>query len=146
MVLSEKETELLKLLRRDSRTTVSALARALSLSRPTVQGMLEKLESVAIQRYTVELKPEFYDTHVRAFVFMSRDPKKWAAIQDSLAKIPEVRAMHTVTGPFDAIIELQVAAGRFGDIDRILSEIVALDGVARTQTSMVLGGRTLDRV
>lgn len=146
MLLSEKETELLRLLRKDARKTVSALARELSVSRPTVQGMLEKLDAVAIERYTVELKPGFYDTQIRAFVFMSRDPKKWAAIQRRLEKIPQVRSMYTVTGQFDAIIELAVTAGSFSDMDRILAEIVALDGVARTQTCMVLAGKTLDRV
>ncbi len=145
MILSEKETALLKLLRQDSRKTVSALARELSVSRPTVQSMLEKLDAVAIRRYTVELKPEFYDTRIRAFVFMTRDPKKWPSIQKRLEKIPQVRSMYTVTGQFDAIIELEVAAGNFSDMDAILAEVVALEGVVRTQTCMVLAGRTLDR-
>jgi len=146
MMLSEKETELLKLLRRDSRKSVSALARALSVSRPTLQSMLERLDAVAIHRYTVELKPEFYNTHIRAFVFMTRDPKKWSDIQAHLEGIRQVRSMYTVTGQFDAIIELEVTAGNFSDMDAILAEIVGLDGVVRTQTCMVLAGRTLDRL
>lgn len=145
MMLSENEMELLRILRKDARKTVSALARELSLSRPTVQSMLEKLDAVAINRYTVELKPEFYDSHIRAFVFMTRDPKKWGAIRKSLEKIDQVRSIYTVTGQLDAIIELQVNAGNFSDMDRILAEIVALDGVTKTQTCMVLAGKTLDR-
>lgn len=145
MMLSENEMELLKILRKDARKTVSALARELSLSRPTVQSMLEKLDAVAINRYTVELKPEFYDSHIRAFVFMTRDPKKWSAIRKNLEKIDQVRSIYTVTGQLDAIIELQVNAGNFSDMDRILAEIVALDGVTKTQTCMVLAGKTLDR-
>lgn len=146
MLLSEKETELLRLLRRDSRKTVSALARELSVSRPTVQSMLEKLDATAIRRYTIELKPEFYDAHIRAFVFMTRDPKQWNAIKRSLEKIEQVRSIYTVTGQFDAIIELQVTAGHFSQMDSILAEVVALDGVVRTQTCMVLAGQTLDRL
>lgn len=145
MMLSENEMALLRILRKDARKTVSALARELSLSRPTVQGMLERLDTVAIHRYTVELKPEFYDSHIRAFVFMTRDPKKWDTIRKSLEKMEQVRSIYTVTGQLDTIIELQVTAGHFSDMDRILAEIVALDGVTRTQTSMVLAGKTLDR-
>ncbi|MEP6906665.1 MAG: Lrp/AsnC family transcriptional regulator [Pseudoxanthomonas sp.] len=145
MMLSEKEMELLRILRKDARKTVSAIARELSLSRPTVQSMLERLDVVAIQRYTVQLKPEFYDSHIRAFVFMTREPKKWTAIRRSLEKIEQVFSIHTVTGQLDVIIELQVTAGHFSDMDRILAEIVSLDGVTKTQTCMVLASKSLDR-
>lgn len=144
MLLSDSETELLNILRKDARKTVAALARELSISRPTVHNMLSKLEAVAIKRYTIELKPDFSNAQIRSFVFMTRHPKKWVAIKKALQKIPQVRAVHTVTGQFDAIIELEVSAGDFPDMDRILSQIVALDGVIKTQTCMVLAGGPIE--
>jgi DNA-binding Lrp family transcriptional regulator len=138
MLLTEKEAELLLILKRDSRKSVSALARELELSRPTVQSMLERLDAVAIDKYTVKLKPEFGNSFIRAFVFMVRDPKHWSRIKGAMLRIPEVRAFHTLTGQYDVIVELQVDAGSFQRMDKILDEIVALEGVARTQTAMVL--------
>ena len=138
MILSDKETELLKLLENDSRKTVSALARDLGLSRPTVQSMLEKLDAVAIKRYTVELKPEFNDRFIRAFVFMIRDPKHWQKVKEAMLKIPEVKSIHTVTGQYDVIVELRVGSGNFSRMDQILNEIVMMEGVTRTHTTMVL--------
>lgn len=138
MILTEKEAELLSILKKDSKKSVSALARELSLSRPTVQSMLDRLDAVAIEKYTVQLKPEFNNSFIRAFVFMIRDPKHWAKMKAALLKIDEVRSFHTITGQYDVIIELQVDSGNFSRMDRILDEIVAMDGVHRTHTAMVL--------
>ncbi|MHC9085260.1 Lrp/AsnC family transcriptional regulator [Luteimonas sp. RIT-PG2_3] len=138
MILTEKEAELLSILKKDSKKTVSALARELSLSRPTVQSMLDRLDAVAIEKYTVQLKPEFNNSFIRAFVFMIRDPKHWAKMKAAMLKIDEVRSFHTITGQYDVIIELQVDSGNFSRMDRILDEIVAMDGVHRTHTAMVL--------
>jgi DNA-binding Lrp family transcriptional regulator len=138
MVLTEKEAELLSILKRDSRKTVSALARELEMSRPTVQAMLDRLDAVAIEKYTVKLKPEFNDSFIRAFVFMIRDPKHWARMKAAMLKIEEVRSVHTITGQYDVIIELHVGTGNFSRMDRILDEIVSMDGVMRTHTAMVL--------
>jgi|SRR5690606_24917179 DNA-binding Lrp family transcriptional regulator len=138
MLLTEKEAELLAILKRDSRKTVSALARELELSRPTVQSMLERLDAVAIEKYTVKLKSEFADRFIRAFVFMVRDPKHWSRIKSAMLKIEEVKAIHTLTGQYDVIVELHMDAGNFQRMDRILDEIVSLEGVIRTNTAMVL--------
>lgn len=138
MILSEKEAELLKILRKDSRKTVSALARDMSLSRPTVQSMLDRLDAVAIEKYTVQLKPEFNNTFIRAFIFMIRDPKHWAEMRAAMTKIEEVRSFHTITGQYDVLVELQVDSGNFPRMDQILTQIVAMDGVHRTHTAMVL--------
>jgi len=138
MLLTEKEAELLSLLKRDSRKTVSSLARELALSRPTVQSMLDRLDAVAIDRYTVKLKPEFSNSFIRAFVFMIRDPKHWAKMKVAMLAIEEVRSIHTITGQYDVIVELHVDAGNFSRMDRILDEIVSMEGVIRTQTAMVL--------
>lgn len=145
MHLSEKEAELLKLLSSDSRKTVTALARQLALSRPTVQMMLERLDLVAIKRYTIELKPEFNSSFIRAFVFMVRDPKHWAKNKARLLKIEQVRSIHTITGQYDVLVELRVDAGAFSRMEQILDEIVGMEGVIRTQTAMVLTSVTMDR-
>ena len=138
MLLTEKEAELLGILKRDSRKTVSALPRELELSRPTVQSMLERLDAVAIEAYTVRLRPEFANSFIRAFIFMVRDPRHWARMKAAMLEIGEVRAIHTLTGQYDVLIELHVDAGNFSRMERILEQIVSLEGVMRTQTAMVL--------
>lgn len=136
--LSKKEQELLNLLRDNSRRTIADLARDLSVSRPTVTSMLARLEELAIARYTVELKPSFANAPIRAYVLLNRDPKKSSAILEVLKKFPTVKYVCTVTGEFDVLIELE--AEHYEHLEGILNDIGVLDGVARTQTYMVLAG------
>lgn len=135
--LSEKEHALLNLLRSNARETVTSLADQLGVSRPTLQNMMDKLEQVAINRYTVELKPDFAHAQIRAFVLLNRDPKKSAEIVDVLGRFPHVKYVCTVTGQFDVLVEL--AAESYEDLEGILNGIEVIDGVVRTQTYMVLG-------
>lgn len=144
MLLTEKDAELLSILKRDSRKTVSALARELELSRPTVQSMLDRLDAVAIEKYTVRLRPEFANSFIRAFIFMIRDPRHWAQMKAAMLEIGEVGSIHTITGQYDVLIELHVDAGDFSRMDRILEQIVSLEGVMRTHTAMVLTSTTRD--
>jgi len=135
-MLNEKEHALLNLLRHNSRQTVTALAEQLGISRPTLQNMMDKLEDVAIARYTVELKPTFAHALIRAFVLLNRDPKKSTEIVDVLGKFPHVKYVCTVTGQFDVLVELE--AESYEDLEGILNGIEVIDGVVRTQTYMVL--------
>lgn len=135
-VLNEKERELLRLLKLDARQTVSSLAQHLNLSRPTIQNMIAKLEATAIDRYTVKLKPEFAAGSIRAFVLMNRDPKKSDVITAHLKDMPQITSVYTVTGEYDVIIEIET--DNFQGLDKLLTDIVVLDGVARTHTYMVL--------
>lgn len=135
--LSRKEHELLELLRQNARRSVSDLARELHLSRPTLQAMIRKLEEVAIERYTVELKPSFARTAIRAYVLLTRNPQKANEILAVIRRYPQAKYVCTVTGEFDVLVELQT--DRYEDLEGILHGIEMLDGVVRTQTYMVLG-------
>lgn len=134
--LTKREQDLLQLLREDARKSVTDLARELGVSRPTLQSMMKKLEEVAISRYTVELKPTFANASIRAYVMLNRDPKRSTEILDVIMAFPNVRYVCTITGEFDVIVELE--APRYEDLEGILRGIELIDGVARTQTYLVL--------
>lgn len=134
--LTKREQDLLQLLREDARKSVTDLAKELGVSRPTLQGMMKKLEEVAIARYTVELKPTFANAAIRAYVMLNRDPKRSTEILDVIMNFPNVRYVCTITGEFDVIVELE--APRYEDLEGILRGIELIDGVVRTQTYMVL--------
>lgn len=137
--LSQKEQELLNLLRENSRRTIADLAREVGVSRPTLANMLARLEELAIARYTVELKPSFAHAIIKAYVLLNRDPKKSSEIVKVLGRFPNVKYVCTLAGEFDVLIELQ--ADRYEDLESILNDIAILDGVVRTQTYMVLADK-----
>ena len=140
LALDPTDTALLALLRDDARAPTAELARKLKLSRTTVQSRMERLQRQrVIAGYTVVVPDELEAGLVRAHVLITLAPKRSGAIEVALRKIPEVRVLHSVSGPFDLIAI--VAAASIGELDALIDRIGVLDGVERTTSAIVLSTR-----
>jgi DNA-binding Lrp family transcriptional regulator len=138
--LDDTDRALVALLRENARAPTAELARRLGVSRTTVQSRLQRLERRgAVAGYTVVVPGEAEAALVRAHVLITLAPKQSAAIDAALRRIPEVRVLHSVSGPFDLIAI--VAAGSIGELDALIDRIGALDGVERTTSAIVLATR-----
>ncbi|CAM5785621.1 Lrp/AsnC family transcriptional regulator [Rhizobacter fulvus] len=138
--LDPTDVALLALLRDDARAPTAELARKLKLSRTTVQSRMERLQrQQVIAGYTVVVPDELEADLVRAHVLITLAPKRSGAIEVALRKIPEVRVLHSVSGPFDLIAI--VAAASIGELDALIDRIGGLDGVERTTSAIVLSTR-----
>ena len=138
--LDPTDRALLALLRDDARAPTAELARKLKLSRTTVQSRMERLQRQrVISGFTVTVPDELEAALVRAHVLITLAPRRSAAIEVALRKIPEVRVLHSVSGPFDLIAI--VAAASIGELDALIDRIGALDGVERTTSAIVLSTR-----
>lgn len=137
------DTALLALLRENARTPAAELARRLQLSRTTVQSRIERLERQGVVTgYSVVVADEIEAQLVRAHVLITLAPRQSGAIEHALRKIPEVRVLHSVSGPFDLIAI--VAAASIGELDTLIDRIGTVDGVERTTSAIVLATR-IDR-
>lgn len=140
MELSEKDRALLALLGDDARMPVATLARKLSLSRTTTQARLERLERLGvITGYGVRLSERYTSSLVRAHVLITIAPRSLSAVTASIGKVQAVTALHSVSGAFDLIAI--IAAPSIGELDRLIDEIGAIEGVERTQSSIILSTR-----
>jgi len=140
LVLDATDRALLALLRDDARASTAELARKLKLSRTTVQSRMERLQRQrVIAGYTITVPNELEANLVRAHVLITLAPKRSAAIEIALRRIPEVRVLHSVSGPFDLIAI--VAAASIGELDALIDRIGGLDGVERTTSAIVLSTR-----
>ena len=140
LVLDATDRALLALLRDDARASTAELARKLKLSRTTVQSRMERLQRQrVIAGYTITVPDELEANLVRAHVLITLAPKRSAAIETALRRIPEVRVLHSVSGPFDLIAI--VAAASIGELDALIDRIGGLDGVERTTSAIVLSTR-----
>lgn len=134
---------LLNLLRENARTSTAELARKLHLSRTTVQSRIERLERHrVVAGYTVKVPDEVEASLVRTYVLITLAPKRTESIEAALRHIPEVRTLHSVSGPFDMLAI--VAASSIGELDAVIDRIGLLDGVERTTSAIVLSTR-IDR-
>lgn len=143
ITLDATDNALLALLRENARTPTAELARRLRLSRTTVQSRIERLERQGVVAgYGVVVADAVEAQLVRAHVLVTLAPRQSGAIEQALRKIPEVRVLHSVSGPFDLIAI--VAAASIGELDALIDRIGALDGVERTTSAIVLSTR-IDR-
>lgn len=140
MLISEKDQNVLDLLRENARMSTTDLAKALGLSRSTVQKRLERLEDTGvIEGYTVQLSADYLDQEIKAHVSITLKPKMLGEIIEALKMIPAVRGLYSVSGPFDMIAE--VAAMSVRELDAIIDSIVDVNGVERTVSSVILSTR-----
>lgn len=138
--LDATDRALLALLREQARAPVAELARRLKLSRTTVQSRIERLERHrVIAGYTVVIADEIEAGLTRAHVLITLAPRQSGAIEHALRRIPEVRVLHSVSGPFDLIAV--VAAASIGELDALIDRIGQLEGVERTTSAIVLSTR-----
>jgi DNA-binding Lrp family transcriptional regulator len=135
--LTGEQQRLLSLLRRNARESTASLARKLGVARTTVQERIGRLErDGVIAGYTVRVTDDFARHRIQAHVLISVDPKKGDGVIRALEASAPVRALYALSGVFD--YELVVEGGSTEELDSILDAIGRVDGIERTQTSVVL--------
>lgn len=135
--MDDLDLHLIARLRENARAPVAELARALGLSRTTVQSRLARLErSGVIAGYSVKLSDAAQKGRIDAFVMLTVEPKQAAAVTAALRRMPGVRRLQSVSGPFDMIAAVEAAG--VDEMDALIDEIGAVRGVERTNSSIVL--------
>lgn len=140
MQLTEKDRELLALLGENARLPVATLAKTLGLSRTTVQARLERLEREGvIGGYGVRLTERYASSLIRAHILITIAPKALPQVTAALERMRAVTALHSVSGSFDLIA--MIAAPSIAELDHLIDEIGAIEGVERTLSSIILSTR-----
>jgi DNA-binding Lrp family transcriptional regulator len=137
MKLSDTDQQLLSLLRENARASTAQIARRLGLSRTTVQSRIERLEREGVvSGYTVRVHDEYERGQVRAHIMIAVHPKQMTSVVTALRAMPEIRALHSVSGAHDLIAIGMVPA--VGEMDELTDRIGTIEGVERTTSSIVL--------
>lgn len=139
-MIGKQDRELLLLLRQNARSSISDLARALNVSRSTVQNRIGKLEASGVIRgYSVQLGGEFSANQVEAHVSIKVFQKLTARTNTALEQISQVSQLYSVSGEYDLIAIVQ--AQSLEELSAVLDEIGNLEGVERTNSAVVLETR-----
>ncbi|KXI27693.1 Lrp/AsnC family transcriptional regulator [Paraglaciecola hydrolytica] len=136
-MLSDKDNQLIGYLRANARATISDLARLLNLSRSTVQNRLSRLEqSGVIQGYSVEFGSEYLNQLVCSHVAIKVKQKLTAKTNKQLGQLSQITELYAISGEFDLIAV--VYAQSLEQLSKILDDIGNLEGVERTNSSVIL--------
>jgi len=131
------DSELIALLREDARLSVSALSKALKVSRGTVQARLDRLlETGAILGFTIRAHERLEQDVVKAVMLIEVVGKSTSQVIQRLRGIPELVKLHTTNGNWDLMAEIE--ASNLAEFDRVLGTVRMIDGVLNSETSILL--------
>jgi DNA-binding Lrp family transcriptional regulator len=135
--MDDTDRRLIALLRHDARATIASLAEALGVARGTVQNRLARLEADGtIVGYTVRLRPDVEEHRIRALTTIAVEGNRVDGVIEALRGEPAVSALHSTNGRWDIVAELR--ADSLEAFDRVLGRLRQLEGVSRTETSLLL--------
>ena len=135
--MDDTDRRLIGLLRANARATVASLAKALKVARGTVQNRMTRLEREGtIVGYTIRLRPEFEEHRIAALMTIAVEGNRAEAVLRVLRGDPAVEALHTTNGRWDIVAQLR--ADSLEAFDRVLGRIRQVDGIASTETSLLL--------
>jgi len=131
------DRKLLAILRTDGRASISRLAEMLKISRGTVQNRIDRLtKDGIIAGFTVRIAAAEDPHAVRAVTLIEITGQKTNAVIKALRGVPEIRALHTTNGAWDLVAETETE--NLAEFDRVLRHVRALDGVSKSETSLLL--------
>jgi DNA-binding Lrp family transcriptional regulator len=137
VALDDPDKRLLALLREDARLSTAALARKLGVARTTVVERLNRLATRGvISGFTVRMNPRYEARLLQVHVLLDVDPKKSEGVVAALKAMPQVKAVHAISGAFDSLVFVEGETTE--EIDGVLDAIGHLPGVGRTESSLVL--------
>jgi DNA-binding Lrp family transcriptional regulator len=143
--VDELDARILSLFAAEPRVGVLEASRRLRVARGTVQARLDRLAARGVVTgWGPELDPAALGYPVTAFVTLEIAQSGRDKIGRSLAAVPEVLEVHTITGPGDLFC--RVVARSNADLQRVIDLIVALEGIGRTSTVLALAKQVPHRV
>ena len=141
--VEETDQAIVAALAADGRLSFTDLATKVGLSVSAAHQRVRRLEQRGIiTGYGVRLAPDYEQGLVRAHVLLTVTPKLADKVVRSLQALAPVRTLHSVSGNFDMIVVVEAPAIR--DLDLLLDQIGAMEGVERTSSSIILSTR-IDR-
>ena len=136
------DLRILQLLQEDCRTSLVRLGEAAGLSAPAVLERIKKLEAAGvITGYHAILDARRLGLDVTAFIgVIISHPSVLGRFESQLAALDGVLECHHVTGEYTLLLKVKTA--NTSSLERLISQIRALEGVAWTETMVVLSTHT----
>src|SRR5512138_494886 len=140
--LDEIDLRILAMLQDDCRVSLTRIGESVSLSAPAVLERIKKLEAArVIQGYHAKLDARLLGLDVTAFIGVSTSrPELIERIEQQIGGLDAVLETHHVTGEHTLLLKVKTA--NTSTLERLISQVRSIEGVARTETMVVLSTHT----
>jgi DNA-binding Lrp family transcriptional regulator len=137
MSMDDVDRRLLSLMPELTRPSILDLARRSGLARGTVQARIDRLVARGvIAGFGPRLDLNALGYSVTAFVSLEIAQGQGATLLNALKSMPEVLEVHKTTGEGDLLV--RIVARTNEHLHELLEAMLALTGIQRTQTALVL--------
>ena len=131
------DAQILALFRAEPRIGVLEASRRLAVARGTVQARLDRLAAQGIVTgWGPDVDPVALGFEVSAFVTLEISQRGHRTIETALTLLPEVLEAHTISGSGDMLV--RVVARTNADLQRVVDEVLGIEGVERSNMVIVL--------
>ncbi len=138
--MDDLDGRLIAALKQNGRASLSELAAMLAVTRSTVRVRLDRLVAAGeVAGFTVLTRSDIRPDPVRGLMMLEVAGRGAERAMKRLTAIPEVRAVHSTNGTWDLIAE--IGAATLESFDQVLFTIRRLEGVTRSETSLLLSTR-----
>jgi Lrp/AsnC family transcriptional regulator for asnA, asnC and gidA len=134
--LDEIDKKILTILKNNSRTSFTKIAKELDLSEGAIRKRIKSLvERKIIEKFTIEANEMLYP--VKAITLVKVNVKASIdKIVESIKKLEGISNVYPITGAYDILVELSVESN--AELQRKITSIRNLKGVVSTLTMSVL--------
>ncbi len=130
--MDEVDEEIVSILREDARASFTDIADRIGVSEGTVRNRVDSLEEDGfIEKYTVKVNPE---NSISAFISVNVSADR--SFDAITSDFPDNLDVYEVAGDIDLIVKVERDTSE--EVNRVVDEIRAIEGVESTQTYMVL--------
>lgn len=130
--MDEVDEEIVSILREDARASFTDIADRIGVSEGTVRNRVDSLEEDGfIEKYTVKVNPE---NSISAFISVNVSADR--SFDAITSDFPDNLDVYEVAGDIDLIVKVERDTSE--EVNQVVDEIRAIEGVESTQTYMVL--------
>ena len=141
----EMDAKIISALGADGRRSYAEVGAEVGLSTAAVHERVKKmLDKGVIRRFSISVDPERVGLNFTAFVAIRNDGGIHCRdVAPRLRAMPQVEELHSVAGEYDFLAKIRTTHAR--ELEDVIYQIKAIEGVARTTSTVVLNTEFEDR-
>ncbi|MGN8026402.1 Lrp/AsnC family transcriptional regulator [Microbacterium sp. 22242] len=138
-MIDEIAYDILRVLRRNGRISIAALAQEVGISRASAYSRVESMTRAGIiTGFTAEVDTTRLGLSVSALVFCTIQPQSWTSFLHAIGEMPDVESARVMTGEHDVMLVV-----RSVDMEAMQSLVIGTIAdrpeVTKVETAIVMG-------